>query len=169
MTGLLTSNLPSVNGVFALSHSSKDHGGPDGMEPDGIIEVWSPPDVYFWFVICMSDRLGCIVLYFRATGPKLQTILMTWTWRRVFSGGYMHMVLKSPLPFSKGRLFLALKVRTSIHSMLNLIVFWVKWCSTIFRDLPNNGDTFLISTDHSNPSPFWGHFIAFMFKMWDAF
>ncbi|TWW72833.1 Eukaryotic initiation factor 4A-II [Takifugu flavidus] len=38
MTALLTSNLPPANGVFALSYSSKDHGGPDGMEPDGIIE-----------------------------------------------------------------------------------------------------------------------------------
>lgn len=33
------------NGKSALSNSSKDHGGPDGMEPDGIIEVcaWRNP------------------------------------------------------------------------------------------------------------------------------
>lgn len=29
-------------------------------------------------------------------------------------------------------------------------MFWVKWCLTIFRDLPINGDNF-VSTDHS----FW--------------
>lgn len=59
MTALLTSNIPPANGVFALSYSSKDHGGPDGMEPDGIIEVCSSPGVYFGFVICISDRLYC--------------------------------------------------------------------------------------------------------------
>lgn len=50
--------LPSANGKSALSNSSKDHGGPDGMEPDGIIEVcaWnSPSHVHLWFDIYISD------------------------------------------------------------------------------------------------------------------
>lgn len=38
-----------------------------------------------------------------------------------------------------------------------LFIFGVKWCFTIFRDLPNNGDIF-VSTDHSKiftPNCIW--------------
>lgn len=62
-------------------------------------------------VFCILINIWLFLHNNRVTGMKLWTALMTWTCVRLFSGESMLMVLKSPLPSSKGLFSLVSRVR----------------------------------------------------------
>lgn len=104
--------------------------GPEGMEPDGVIEVieeWQVPVGYtrwlqhvFGHLPLLGLKIKVLMfkwsltnlssLHYRATGRRWWTALMTWTCTSLFSGESMPMVLRNPLPFNRGPSSLASRV-----------------------------------------------------------
>lgn len=120
--------------------------GPEGMEPDGVIEVtedWQIPVGYLMAATCSLPSPSSwtkIKVYmfkwsltdlsslnYRATGRRWWTALMTWTCTSLFSGESMPMVLRNPLPFNRGLSSLASRV--SYGCLLVLIEYPWDTCS----------------------------------------